>query len=371
MSMITEKNTSLMTRVKGIDEIGGEFSLESPSIAQKQGKTEFLADYGDYVLTSSGRGAITHLLTQISPKYNSVLLPEYICDSVIQPFVEQGYNCHYYSINEDLSPNIESIKGFEEIGIFLHIGYFGFKTNMNLEGELVRFKENSTLIIEDLTHSMFSSFEKNELNDFCIGSIRKWVGIPGGGFLASSKKDFKKKMAKDETFLRLRTKALVNKSDYLRKKEVDLKKKMLGQLSEAEMILNGDGRAYAIDNLSTELINSMDVDELKRKRKENFHHLVSGCGEFKGITPIFDSLPENVCPMFYPIFVNGNRDEFRRKLIEQKIYCPIHWPLPNEIKKRKLSGILEMYNTMLSIPCDQRYGIGDMDRIIAVIRSIS
>lgn len=43
-------------------------------------------------------------------------------------------------------------------------------------------RERKVVIIEDLTHGMFSSFKR--LNaDFFIGSLRKWLPIPDGAFI--------------------------------------------------------------------------------------------------------------------------------------------------------------------------------------------
>ena len=55
-----------------------------------------------------------------------------MCESVIIPFIEHGYSFYFYEIKEDLSPNIDSINAYENIGIFVHMGYYGFSTNSNL-----------------------------------------------------------------------------------------------------------------------------------------------------------------------------------------------------------------------------------------------
>ena len=55
----------------------------------------------------------------------------------------------------------------------------------------------------------------------------------------------------------------------------------------------------------------------------------------------------------------------RKILIEQKIYCPVHWPLSNlhNMEERTLS----MIDCELSLVCDQRYTEKDMERIIEAI----
>ena len=67
------------------------------------------------------------------------------------------------------------------------------------------------------------------------------------------------------------------------------------------------------------------------------------------------------CPLFVPIVVSKNRNKVRQKLIEHKIYCPVHWPHPNVACESNL------YDLELSLVCDQRYTERDMERIIAVL----
>ena len=68
------------------------------------------------------------------------------------------------------------------------------------------------------------------------------------------------------------------------------------------------------------------------------------------------------CPLFVPIIIkNGKRDYYRKKLIENKIYCPIHWPQPNEKCESNL------YELELSLICDQRYTENDMKKIISIL----
>ena len=79
---------------------------------------------------------------------------------------------------------------------------------------------------------------------------------------------------------------------------------------------------------------------------------------------IFNDVENDVTPMFFPIYVKNNRDELRRKLIENEIYCPVHWPIPKQVNGHLNITTKNIYDSILSIPCDQRYQIEDMRRII-------
>jgi dTDP-4-amino-4,6-dideoxygalactose transaminase len=352
-------------------EIGSEFWFDNfPEESFSKEIPYWLTKYGDTILTSSGRGAISLILKQVTPHNKSVLLPAYICDSVILPFIEYGYTCCFYEVDENLSPIIDSIKEYKNIGVFIHMGYYGFQTNIGLSSVLQYFHKQSTLIIEDVTHTLFSDFNNYEENDYYVGSIRKWFGMPSGGFLASSKKFLKRPLFTHDDFSVLRTSALTTKGKYIKTNDESLKSLFLSQFSDAEILLDKDLNPYCIDSLSLKLINSLDVDELVNKRRENYNALLDGLQDISYLDTPFKHLTTNECPMFYPVIIQKNRNDVRKKLIDERIYCPVHWPIPDEIKRTDLFSTLELYNTILSIPCDQRYGLEEMDRVISVLKTI-
>ncbi|MBM7702309.1 DegT/DnrJ/EryC1/StrS family aminotransferase [Priestia iocasae] len=350
-------------------EIGSEFWLEKLQNTSNNKLPNWLSRFGETALTSSGRGAITLLLRQIIPKYKTVLLPSYICESVLLPFIEEGFNCYFYEINQDLSPNIDSVMSFKNIGVFLHMGYFGFQTNSNLLDVLKHFKKESTIVVEDITHTLFSTFSRFKDNDFYVGSIRKWFGLPSGGVLASSRRIINGPILRNYKFSKIRTDALFNKGKYIKLEDSSLKNKFLNQFFEAETLIDNDVGAYCIDSFSESLITLLDVDELLKKRKENFNKLSKELINVDYLEHLFFDLNEQVCPMFYPILIN-NRDQVRNQLAKEKVYCPVHWPIPNQLLKRDFSSALDIYDTILSIPCDQRYGMTEMNKIISILKSM-
>ncbi|MFC4557938.1 hypothetical protein ACFO3D_06920 [Virgibacillus kekensis] len=350
-------------------EIGSEFWIDNiPEDTTYKGMPNWLNNFGDSILTSSGRGAISLLLQQVAPYNKSVLLPAYICDSVLLPFIEDGYTCYFYEVDEKLSPIIESIEVYENIGVFLHMGYYGFQTNFNLLSVLQYFQRQSTIIIEDVTHTLFSHFYRYKENDFYVGSIRKWFGVPSGGFLASPKKNLKRPEFTNDEISGLRTAALVNKANYMKTNDESLKSLFLNQFSDAEILLDKDLNPYSIDSLSMKLINSLDGYELVSRRRENFRALLEGLNSVSYLETQFKHLAKYECPMFYPVIIKEKRNDVRKKLIDERIYCPVHWPIPDQIKETNLN--LDIYNTILSIPCDQRYGLDEMERIISIFQSL-
>lgn len=59
----------------------------------------------------------------------------------------------------------------KNLGLFLHMEYFGFDTNSNLTSVLQELKKQSTIIVEDVTHTLFSNINRFTENDYYVGSI--------------------------------------------------------------------------------------------------------------------------------------------------------------------------------------------------------
>jgi selenocysteine lyase/cysteine desulfurase len=350
-------------------EIGSEFWLDDV-LTEKIREAQWVRKFGNTVLTTSGRGAISLLLQEVNPRFKSILLPAYICDSVILPFRKNGYYCSFYDINKDLSPVIETIRENRKVGIFLHMGYFGFSTNNNLMEVIKEFKRSSAIIIEDVTQTLFSDFKRYEENDYYIASVRKWMGLPSGGLLASPVREIKNTLPEDKSFASIRKEALLLKAEYIHKKDESLKKQYLNLFSHGERILSEEPYPYRIDSLSNNIMNGIDVNKLVKSRNNNYQRLKKGLKGIEFIEPVFKNVPENTCPMFYPVYLNNKRDQIRERLSSQQIYCPIHWSRPEEFSANNFKNARDIYNTVLSIPCDQRYDWRDMDRIISVLSEL-
>lgn len=349
-----------------INEIGSEF-WDSPGDDTKGNLAIpfWLNKFGQITLTSSGRGALSLCLEQIKPHSKRVLMPAYICESVIRPFEQAGYELIFYDLNNDLTPQLAAIE-LPEIGVFLHMGYFGFPTNRGLAKVIAKLKSKSVIIIEDVTHSLFSEQQPFQ-NDFVVGSIRKWLGIPSGGFLGS-KQPIEAELAEAPVaFIEKRKLGLALKSNYMQMADPSLKETFLQAFQEAEEFLDRDLSAYKIDKQSNVEINQLTVDDLCARRVENFNYLQEQIKPIEGIEAVFKTLPERHCPLFFPVYVVDDRTRLRADLIAQAIYCPVHWPMPAAVAGKLTGPMTKRYHWVLSIPCDQRYGIDDMKRIIKAI----
>ena len=302
----------------------------------------------------SGRSALYYIIEDIlkNHKIRTVALPSWCCDSMITPFLEFNMTVKFYSVLKD----DEFYCDFSDINncdILFLMDYFGYDCRFKKE-------DFDGIIIRDLTHSVFTK----KYNDahYYFGSLRKWAGFFTGGF--AWKKDGCFKEIKShifcENYISMRKKAMEEKKKYIFKKSQS--KDYLKMFNDAEDLIEKDIYSYFSESSDIEKIKYLDIDLIKKKRRENAQYLLN---ELKSIA-IFPKLQENDCPLFVPVIIdNGRRDSLRKYLIENEIYAPVHWQISkfhNITNKEKY-----IYDNELSIVCDQRYNEQDMQRTLDVI----
>jgi hypothetical protein len=71
-------------------------------------------------------------------------------------------------------------------------------------------------------------------------------------------------------------------------------------------------------------------------------------------------------PFGFPVILE-NRDAVQRELAAKSIYAPIHWKnLSSNVSDRaKKWGMHE-----LTLPCDQRYGLNEMEQLVSVFLKV-
>lgn len=305
------------------------------------------------LLVFSGRTAIETVLKEI-PNAKKAVLPSYCCDSMIDPFIRAGIEVSFYPVNYSNGIKIELIIP-DDADVFLWCNYFGYRITMP---DMITFKRRGGIIIEDITHSLLSSSVYDVQSDYLVASVRKWEPISCGGYCASvkGKLHYPPTILPPDSYMQLKNNAMKLKAEYLEHLEEDKKQEYMAMFSDGNRWLNKNYTNMCIDSLSMCFLEHVDIEEQKKVRRENAHILYEGLkNKVEFLFP-----EENMdCPLFVPI-ISTNRDNIQKKMIQNQIYCPIHWPKPNNC-------VSNLFNLELSLVCDQRYTEKDMNRIVSAI----
>ena len=299
-------------------EIGSEF-YDVP-ICKK--KNDLFASDTKWFL--SGRHALEYII--IDSGIKSVSMPRWCCESMIIPFKKHNVDVYFYNNEPDYSCDA-----------ILIMDYFGF-TKRNYEKTLYK-----GIIIRDLTHSLLSR-TYNDAN-YYFGSLRKWAGFYTGGYAWGNWKKNIPIPSFNDKYVKLRKDAMELKKNYIENGHGD--KKYLTIFAEANDLLNKlDICAAHPEDINR--ANYLDVQFVKEKRRNNARILMKEL-------QIDVQLNTSDVPLFIPIYVE-KRNELRKFLIDNNVYCPVHWPN------------YDVNGTELSLVCDQRYDEKDMIKIVSLVK---
>lgn len=332
-------------------EIGSEFWLEREITSVPQ-----------ETLVLSGRTAIDIIIKDILRSHNvrNVYMPAYCCDSMLDPFLRNGIKVNLYDL--DFDGKLHYLIDEEvQTDIFYITNYFGYENTIGNE-IIEHFKHRGVIVIYDKTHSLFMSNDVTDaIADYTFASIRKWMGVVCGAIVNKRNGIFNLAL-KEYPYLHYKIDAMQKKARYINGDTTIKKQSFLDKYSEFGHYLSKDYQCYGIDNLSARIWQQSDKVAIYEQRRENATVL-----HMEDKLQFIGSLSANSCPVFVPILFESTekRNAVRKSLIEDKIYCPIHWP-KNALVTPKMK-VNKIFDTELSLICDQRYTESDMERIIKVI----
>ncbi len=329
----------------GVREIGSEFWAEGVPSSRAARENE--------VFLLSGRTALDYVIRDIllTKKLRVFALPSYCCESMIQPFLRNGVEVRFYP------PFAERVEG-EFDGILL-LDYFGFLSD-TVVALAKSAREQGKTVLYDGTHRISGNLQVEAYAEYSICSYRKWTYCNFASAVKYTGRFLLPLLTKEHTvYASIRDEAAALKAAYICRGEGD-KRVFLEKYAQAEALLEKEYADYA--GIPVDIGEQMII----AKRTANANILMDGLKNLPKIRLWQNQLKEGDVPLFVPLLLEDRqtRDGLRKYLIDQKIYCPVHWP-----KSPLHQGVCAaVYDEELSLPCDQRYGEEDMRRIIEGIR---
>lgn len=298
----------------------------------------------------SGRVAIKYILD--NSNYKKILLPNYLCESIISNFKEYTF----YNINNNFSIDIDDIKNkiisnnFDCIYI---IDYFG-KIDDNIREIKFLAEKYKLNIIQDFTHNLFCN---NFYGDILLCSYRKTLPTPFGCLLIDNKKLLPKQLKNLSIKLLLINffKLLVMLMKFFKIFKFIWYPLLqyFENIIDLIYIYNFDYFNYFFYILYNH--NNSNI------RKINFEYLNINC-KYK--------IDNNLINTFftYPIIFKNKeeRNNIKKKLINKHIYPIIYWSLDFD-KNNQCNNYIS--DRILCLPIDERYNINDIKYICDIINN--
>ena len=295
----------------------------------------------DAVRVNTARNALRLLIRKRGIR--KILLPRFICDSVIDGCEVENAEVDFYEVGYDFKP--VALNPDRSQWVYL-VNYYGQLDDGYIRDAKQRFGQ---IILDDVQayfHSMDDSVD-------VIYSCRKFFGLPDGGLLQAKGIDAED-YPLDVSYQRMRF--------LLGRYEVDAQSFYPEYVENNELM--GSEPIKRMSRLTENLLRGIEYDAIRKTRKENYQRLHESLGD-KNLLRL--KTPDG--PFAYPMMME-NGAEIRKKLIANQIFVPLLWP--NVVKDRR-EGSLAAYmaENILPLPCDQRYNESDMDRIVNTIRQYS
>ncbi len=351
-----------------VHEIGSIFSIDRDrQIAAKHGGDN------DVLRFSLCREALLTIAKQLGHREKKVLLPAYTCQTVIAPFVQEGWQCAFYPVDRDLRIDKAAIvrlaKSLNPSLCVVH-PYFGNELNAEELETLGKVKDLSCVLVEDRTQILFSE-HYHKIFDYYVGSYRKWFPIPDGAFLkngASALPIAASEMVENDKFVQLQTEAMCLRGDFLKNGDENVKNRSRQMVEQANSVISGKIFPHCMSGSSQKIMNQTDVKLLMQRRMDNYRFLFEHLQHQTVCRRVKQDISElTTVPLYFPVYVQ-NRAALQAKLCTHRIYAPILWPVQTTDILIN-DTIKEIFDTILMIPCDQRYTEEDMQFVVDVINS--
>lgn len=306
------------------------------------------AEVGGYsYLTDSGRSSLRLILQSIGRR--KYLLPNYLCQTVLDIFDSVQIEYSFYNIREDLSCDIRGLLP-RDFGALYIIDYFGQR-----DDSYASVVDNDMIVLHDQVFQPFVERPPWCVNWVGFNSLRKISPVADGSIIKSTFKlrddlirkeeapfSAMKYHAKNAKYRRLQT-GVHDNQDYM------------ALFEEAEGLLQNQKDAYRISMRSElkafEFYGCLESEY--SKRRQNYKLIEELLGGY-GIK--IDAR----YPSFYVLRIR-ERDALRRHLSDHSIYLPVHW-------KKPVKTDSAFYDKVISIPLDSRYSVGDMNSIAKMIQ---
>lgn len=359
--------------------IGGEFTFDLAFDREIELNNDLLND-DNYLFLSSGRDALKTVLLNL-PVEHSSLLPSYLCESIVQPFKQLKRKYEFYRIKDNLTADIDYLDSLlknTNHKIVYVINYFGFMDKKLLD-YLSKSYPDITIIL-DYSHNSYLrniNYKKISGKTFIILSLRKCFPVVDGGILVNTfREKIKTNFVKKEKFKfvdykltgKLLKQAYLNndlKSDFI-------ENQYLKYFELSEKLLDNKKSINFISEISKRNFNNLDIESINKTRFNNFKHLLDMLFNNKfndhHFSLIFKSVNKDEFPYMLPIRVIKNkRDNLRKYLSDNQVFCPVIWKLPYEIKWNKYYDSVKLSYDILCFPIDQRYNSKDMNKISRLV----
>ena len=335
--------------------VGGVFALEKASrpTASQSLLSKWTADGRATYLFHNARSCVRYVVADLRPR--RLWLPAYLCPEIEVAVRDVAELVLYYPLDSELNPDgkflVDELRAGDAV---LGINYWGKPAAPSWSSALGDIK--GVIWIEDCAQTLDTGGA--HFGDVRIYSPRKMVGVPDGGVLVDRAGILRPPELEplcSNTFMQP---YIMRAAD----PEGRDHRTWYARFQEAEASMTPSNEAMC--EATRERLEVIDAELLFGRRSKNYLFLF---GELEDLA-LFSSPPVNWVPFGFPL-VTERHEELWTHLCEHRVFAARHWRgLPSPADEFERLHLLA--DSVLTIPCDQRYTVSDMARVAELVREI-
>lgn len=340
-----------------ITEIGSEFEYPTHDQLDAGGQLTQWIGAGKQAV-GGGRQALGLVAARLAAEgRRGVLVPDHHCESMTDPFTRHGLGVVTVPTTPDclLDPDaLDSTLTAHPGYAVLHSETFGTPADPDLTSVLDRARTGDHPVVVDRTHSLLGAPSWH--GDYEVASLRKLLPTPDGAWVSGLERTLTDDPVAAE-FVRLRTLAARTKRDHL--DQLCANEAHLELFGQAEELLDQVADTAAMSTNAAALLDRLNPERIRVARLRNATHVAAGLADLGVRVANPHGWPNSPC---YLVIRVPDAAALRRALVNESIYCPIHWPRPAQLGTSQ-----HWRDDLLSLVIDQRYTLDDMDRLLAAL----
>jgi len=326
------------------------------------------------------------------PRGTQILFPAFHCGAELDSALKAGFRADFYRIDSRLRIDLDAVRRMlnpQTRALFL-IHFFGFSQPIESVKEFCRVHD--LLLVEDCAHALYSSDGNRPLGttgDLAVFSLRKFLPVPEGGAFRLADRFAPPEEApppprgetlrglkhETERSVRMRGSAPaglaldVAKGALLPLSSLKGRRRSLPQCLDASIYFDVGRGGWGISALSKRLLGRIDHRRIVQKRRENFSFLLNALSGRGTAEPLFDVLPEGICPWMFPLTapnVSSLIAHLREGGIEaEPFWREIHPVFPLE----RFPEIKELKARLIGLPVHQDLGESELSFLAERIKT--
>jgi dTDP-4-amino-4,6-dideoxygalactose transaminase len=351
----------------------------------------YLPQSDDYSFASTGRSLINLLIRRLKLTENDTcLMPSYVAEGVLFPFVHNGVKVRFYKVDEKLFADLQAleqqIKNDSSIKLLVLIHPFGFEQPVKPIKKLLTSKHIH--LLEDCAQALFCKDSEGSLlgrqGEFALFSLNKYLPVPDGAILQSYLPAIKVTATEFKPEDEART---ISIKDYNRHLHHNFELLQCDDSSEAQTILEKTSdayeRYYAFINRNLNLyapceetwcrLKTIDFEAMITQRITNTRYLYDNL-KSKTFRFVYETWDENSVPMTVPVYVDPEqREQIVSTLFDRNVLLSTlidKWDFIPEHQTDEFLMEKQYIDSHLLTPVNEFLSINQMGKMVEILNEI-